>query len=919
MNANEKYREIIKAAELGDPDAQKKLIRLYSEGLCKPADEAEAIRWWLMSASHGSCAAPPADAESAEIEGREEALSSSSRSQLSSGEGSIEISDWLPSLYDKAEEWYRALANAGDAGAQNIMGILHMIYDPYYAGEDTNIWYHNVLNVWNAGEELWPGYKYLIENSFKEQQPYCDCEQAIKWFRMAANQGHVQAQYNLGLMYDDAYYSGRHQNNKEAATWFMRAAERGHVQAQYKFGLICHSSIAVIRDDVAAACWIEKAASQGLAEAQYTMGCFYRDGIGVKVNYIAAEQWLQKAADHGRPEAIYDLGMIHYLKSAVPQDAQKAVKLFHKAAELDYKMACYQLGFIYAEGRYVPKDELRALDYWRKSYAIDLRQDIEKWYYGRAEAGDANAQYFQGILRVICNTSKYYHPDKWIGEAPENARWFVGGKISRIEVYIIYDDIYTMGKKGYHKRKCKLSSVTQDYKIALEWFRKAADREHIGAQINLGRMYIEGLGIAQNVSIAEMWYMKAAESGNKDVQHELGEIYSKGPLEIRNLSMAAMWYRKAAEQGLDRAQVKMAEIYACGRGVPKNETEGLKWYYQVSNKLHEHPIGWERMAAEHGDNYKQYSLGMLYSHGDNYGRDVDEEEALKWFQMAADNGVPEAQYQLGKMLADRHGTSENICAAKKWFLLAAGNGHEAAQYYLGWIQRTAEKGNIGAQYILGVIHATGRYAPRDYVEAAKWWGKAAIQDHVDSQVNLAILYEHGYGVTQNWAEAVKWHEKAAKRGSVRAQVSLEYIYGNSACPLYNTENAAKWRNNMATIGISYEQDDEGEGERGGELLEWGEKAPRFLVSNANIGLGAISDIEKNEYEAARIWHAIERAKRLSPYTLSVADNLVRNLEPLLLNSEICDNDDDPESGDWMGPDELGIDEDGNGIWSWVPG
>jgi TPR repeat protein len=54
-------------------------------------------------------------------------------------------------------------------------------------------------------------------------------EEGFKWFRLAAAQGHADAQYNLGLIYKDG--RGRDKNFVEAYKWFNLSAARGHVNA----------------------------------------------------------------------------------------------------------------------------------------------------------------------------------------------------------------------------------------------------------------------------------------------------------------------------------------------------------------------------------------------------------------------------------------------------------------------------------------------------------------------------------------------------------------------------------------------------------------------------------------------------------------------------------------------------------------
>ena len=57
-----------------------------------------------------------------------------------------------------------------------------------------------------------------------------DDEEALRWFRRAAEEGHADAQYNLGYMYLND--RGVRRNLVEAVRWYRLAAEQGHADAQ---------------------------------------------------------------------------------------------------------------------------------------------------------------------------------------------------------------------------------------------------------------------------------------------------------------------------------------------------------------------------------------------------------------------------------------------------------------------------------------------------------------------------------------------------------------------------------------------------------------------------------------------------------------------------------------------------------------
>jgi len=56
-------------------------------------------------------------------------------------------------------------------------------------------------------------------------------EEAVKWYRKAAEQGHAEGQFSLALCYNNGH--GIPQDSTEAEKWFRKAAEQGHGGAAY--------------------------------------------------------------------------------------------------------------------------------------------------------------------------------------------------------------------------------------------------------------------------------------------------------------------------------------------------------------------------------------------------------------------------------------------------------------------------------------------------------------------------------------------------------------------------------------------------------------------------------------------------------------------------------------------------------------
>ena len=84
--------------------------------------------------------------------------------------------------------------------------------------------------------------------------------EAVSWYRIAADQGDADAQYNLGTMYRDG--EGVPRDYAEALKWFRKAAVQGDARAQASLGIMYTIGSGVPQDYVLALMWSNLAASQ---------------------------------------------------------------------------------------------------------------------------------------------------------------------------------------------------------------------------------------------------------------------------------------------------------------------------------------------------------------------------------------------------------------------------------------------------------------------------------------------------------------------------------------------------------------------------------------------------------------------------------------------------------------------------------
>lgn len=128
---------------------------------------------------------------------------------------------------------------------------------------------------------------------------------AYEGFKSLADQGHVEAQYFLGVYF---MYGGGDEPPRPdlSRKWFKQAldgwttaAQGGDPVAMVEIANMYNTGLGVDRDPAAALVWARKAAELDHPEAWATLGDMYLAGDGVKKDMRTAADWYQKASDSG--------------------------------------------------------------------------------------------------------------------------------------------------------------------------------------------------------------------------------------------------------------------------------------------------------------------------------------------------------------------------------------------------------------------------------------------------------------------------------------------------------------------------------------------------------------------------------------------------------------------------------------------
>jgi len=90
---------------------------------------------------------------------------------------------------------------------------------------------------------------------------------------------------------------------QQAVYWYKKAAEQGDTRAQLNLAVMFKFGIGVIEDFSQSVLWYKKAAEQGDTKAQLNLAEMYASGEGVPENFVLAYKWANLASAHGRDKA----------------------------------------------------------------------------------------------------------------------------------------------------------------------------------------------------------------------------------------------------------------------------------------------------------------------------------------------------------------------------------------------------------------------------------------------------------------------------------------------------------------------------------------------------------------------------------------------------------------------------------------
>ena len=384
----------------------------------------------------------------------------------------------------------------------------------------------------------------------------------------------------------------------------------------------------------------------------------------------------------------------------------------------------------------------------------------------------------------------------------------------------------------------------KDYKQAIKWFSKAAEKKHPFALFELGKMYWLGCGVIRNdtkairyltqatefklLEISEElrsclvdkgFFIKTASLASISAANSLGEIYFYGVDSIKkDLELAAKFSLLAAKANIVDAQLRLAKQYFLGLGINNNDNQAFFWFEKAAiagNAIAEYYVGycyetgrgtvidseqaaiWYKKSAAQEDLDAQFKLAYGYLIGVFVKQDVI--EALKQLKLLAERDHADSLFVLGETLI-QEGAQQDIKSAIEYLTRAAKLEQVYAQKLLAqlylnsdycqideeqaiyWLREAAKQEDAEALHHLGIVLASKNNHIQT-PESIVYLAKSAQLGFIGSQLILGLAYLEGDGIAQNPIKGIKLLEQAAIQGNDEAQVRLARLYTSSNGPV----------------------------------------------------------------------------------------------------------------------------------------
>lgn len=555
---------------------------------------------------------------------------------------------------------------------------------------------------------------------------------------------------------------------------------------------------------------LREKADQDDAEAQYQIAWHFKEGHGVAQSFELFRHYLHLAAHHGHRDALLALGWFYNCGDAgFPWNAEKAFEYYQKAADQgDASAQCYIAGFLQSRHLYEEAFSYykKAADqgngfalgmlgsFYEKGLGIPQSDELAECYLKLCanapfseEKAMARIEYAQSldsenpnfleecILQAVIQYSSRamfgdLHAKRKLVKLLRNSQSAQRFLQKIFNLYLSLseeNDTEALRWLGFFYEKNIVAGEEEPAKIAFDYYTKASELGDACALGCLGRCFENGFGVKKSERQAKHYYqlcLNAHWNLNKDLSdltygfghiqkfiyfcaksyfddseglYNIGLCYKTGDSVPQSYDMALQYFQRAAAQGHRDAQFEAGEILDFQKFDFNN---AAKFYQQAS--LQKHP-----RALSYLGYFFQYGLGVPQSW----------DQAIKYYKQAV-----EQSDLCGLALLERcylkSTFRSSFEAAHHYYNLRSNllksNPHNSRRNLIARTELQAEKNDVGAQLLLGMLIHRGFLLNETEEKAIDFLQQAAIHDHPIALMILDSIQKADTAFTEVETETV---------------------------------------------------------------------------------------------------------------------------------------------------------------------
>lgn len=734
----------------------------------------------------------------------------------------------------KAFEWYVKAADRNNNFALAYVGQIHLSRYMQLSDEEKQL-QENIKLLQTAKHYLQRGAQKGSTRAMWQLANICekgiggniDLAQAIKIYRDAALRGSPTSLQTLQrLVKEEKMKAEEFQNILEQASDLIAetssdlAIDIGLEQIHGKLGNNPEKGFMMLK----------ASAEKNNKDALKYLGKYYRDGIGCQADLKLSQYWFnqlkilyEKSIALGNIESLLDLGDL-YLKGAFGKiELEIAEELFIKAANENHVDSIYYLGTLYINGQLGNHDPAAGTLWLNK--AISLWSDLA--IKGNIEAANSLVDLY---LDKELGFKNYQKAAYWLAFLAKN-----GNQQSLLELISLYSnnkikfnyddgsaifshDILNLIKNlAFEKKNTKvfifLASIYRDgylpsktaEKVTNPWAKHLEDHltkianEIPAAALLLAQLYSEGNVLPRNLLLsAKLLALTCSDLSQPTksqviADDELEDMINSDQYTNDEKQQILAGIIEAANQAKKETPFRLGrilgDIYRIGKLIKSDFKESAKWY---------------EISANLNNSIAMYHLGLLHLSGE-LGK-VDYDNATTWLELSASNENKNAIEELAKLFNSSSLSNELKSKIKPWF-----EKHQQNQ-----TNKENEKSinqnstpNIPPHKKTGFMYEQGKNyrdgingKPKDIIQSAFWFRKAANKGHTESSFELAELYSSGQLGEKTKPVAVNIYKDAAKQKHLGAIKAIIKIYSQGIFTSPNPKKAAKWQTKEEEIIVS---------------------------------------------------------------------------------------------------------------------